>query len=91
MVSHSDYCAEFSRELLSVVLGKRIGKLHVFPQKVYSGSNTDKHGTRLDVFIDEAESGELENATIYDVEPESGDKNETIKTLPDVPNSIMPK
>ena len=81
MVSHPEFGEEFSRALLRIILGKEVGKLEVVPQKIYYGSDTDKHGTRLDVYLDETEENMPENATIYDVEPEGEGKEENIKTL----------
>ena len=45
----------------------------MIPQKIYPGTDTDKHGTRLDIYIEENMTNESENdITVYDVEP---DKN----------------
>ncbi|MGN0322624.1 MAG: hypothetical protein ACI4DZ_05880 [Oliverpabstia sp.] len=52
VVNYPDIGEKFIRELLKVILGKEIGKLTVIPQKVYPGSDTDKHGARLDVYIE---------------------------------------
>jgi len=68
LVSHPEYGEEFSRELLRNLFGREFGKLQVVAQKVYYGSDTDTHGARLDVYLEE-EDGK-ENATIFDVEPE---------------------
>ena len=39
---------------------REFGKLTVIPQKVYGGTDTDKHGARLDVYLEEElESGVL--------------------------------
>lgn len=81
MVSHPEFGEEFSRELLRIILGKEIGKLQVIPQKVYYGNDTETHGARLDVYLEEVEDGGLDNATIYDMEPESVTKGEPIRTL----------
>ena len=52
VVNYPEIGEKFIRELLNVILGKEIGKLTVIPQKVYPGSDTDKHGARLDVYIE---------------------------------------
>ena len=75
MVSHPEFGEEFSRELLRILFGREFGKLQVVAQKVYYGSDTDTHGARLDVYLEE-EDGE-ENATIFDFEPEQGKKDIT--------------
>lgn len=44
----------------------------VIPQKVYYGSDTDKHGARIDVYLEELPSEENLSgvATVYDVDPD---------------------
>jgi predicted transposase/invertase (TIGR01784 family) len=79
MVSHPEFGEEFTRDLLRIILGKEVGKLTIIPQKVYYGTDTDKHGARLDVYLEE---DELENATIFDLEPESEEKDISLKSLP---------
>ena len=51
---------------MKILLHVEMYRVHIVPQKVYYGSDTDKHGTRLDVFIEE-DGG---TGTIYDVEPD---------------------
>ena len=84
VVSHPEFGEKFSRELLRIILGKQVGKLKVVPQKVYYGSDTEYHGARLDVYLEEALDGEgfLEDATIYDIEPEQSDKREKLSNIP---------
>ena len=57
-----------------------MGRLEVIPQKIYYGSDTDRHGARLDVYLEECDD-DLDNATIYDLEPESEGKLEDLKSL----------
>ena len=79
VVNYPDIGEKFIRELLKVILGKEIGKLTVIPQKVYPGSNTDKHGARLDVYIEEDCDNESENdITVYDIEPDKNIKDVSI-------------
>ena len=75
MISHPEFGEEFARDLIRIILGKEVGKLKVVPQKVYYGSDTDTHGARLDVYLEE------ENATIYDVEAESKSKDFSLKSI----------
>lgn len=84
MLNHPEFGEEFSRNLLKVIFGRDFGNLKVIPQKVYYGSDTDKHGARLDVYLEETFDGDtlLENVTLYDVEPELKDNEQNIKTLP---------
>lgn len=55
MVTYPEIGEKFMRELLKVIFQRDFGKLKVIPQKVYYGSNTDKHGARLDVYLEEPE------------------------------------
>ena len=84
MVTYPGIGEEFSRELLRIIFQKEFGQLIVIPQKVYYGSDTDKHGTRLDVYLEEDISNlpDLPTATIYDVEPDQNDDVESILALP---------
>ena len=81
MVNNPDFGEEFSRELLRIILGKEVGKLQVFPQKAFYGSEPETHGARLDVYLEEDAENGLENATLYDIEPESPEKKESVKSL----------
>lgn len=66
---------EFCRILLEIIFGRRFGKLEVVAQKVYYGSDTDKHGARLDVYLEEEAFGIGGDGipTILDIEPEQKD------------------
>lgn len=80
LVNHPKYGEKFSRDILKIILGKEFKKLKIIPQKVYYGSDTDKHGARLDVYLEEEEDGDT--ATVCDVEPNIDDSKEHIKSLP---------
>ena len=69
---------EFFRILLSTFLQQEFRTIRVIPQKVFSGVDTDRHGIRLDVYIEATSEGEKPDATIYDIEAESraANKNE---------------
>lgn len=89
MVSQEEVGEEFCRILLGTILGREIRKVRVVPQKSILGIDTDKHGIRLDAYIEEVpEECALEGAgmidaeivsDIYDVEP---DKRYEKQTLP---------
>ncbi|MDD3337563.1 MAG: Rpn family recombination-promoting nuclease/putative transposase [Lachnospiraceae bacterium] len=53
----------FSRELLEIIFERHFGKLKVVPQKVYYGSDTDRHGARLDVYLEEGKEQDWPDAT----------------------------
>ncbi|MCI5873181.1 MAG: Rpn family recombination-promoting nuclease/putative transposase [Roseburia sp.] len=79
MVSQEEGGEEFCRILLGTILGRTIRKVKVIPQKNILGIDTDKHGIRLDAYIEEVrEECELEGvklidaevaSDIYDIEP----------------------
>lgn len=79
MVNHPEIGENFVRELLRVIFKKEFGSLTVIPQKVYPGTNTNKHGARLDVFIEE-DATNKEDITVYDLEPDKNIKD--VKSLP---------
>lgn len=83
MLTYPEIGEKFVRELLKTIFGREFGKLTVVPQKVYYGSDTDKHGARLDVYLEEHVSIESEDdAIVYDVEPDQNDDVEDIQALP---------
>ena len=69
---------------LKIIFQKDFGKLTVVPQKIYYGSDTDKHGARLDVYLEEdlSDTNSLAKATVYDIEPDNNDTKKYIAALP---------
>lgn len=84
MVTYPEIDEKFTRTLLKIIFGREFKHLSVYPQKVYYGSDSNLHGTRLDVYLKEkTEDGELgEQAAVYDIEPDKNDNLESIKALP---------
>lgn len=78
VLSYPEIGEIFCRKLLKILLDVDLGNIRVVPQKVYYGSDTDQHGARLDVYIEE--NGEAE--TIFDVEPDNNDDEYLITALP---------
>lgn len=73
---------EFTRRFLKIIFGREFKRLLVVPQKIYYGDDSNLHGARLDVYIEEEASDEEcpVQATVYDMEP---DKNVgDVKALP---------
>ncbi len=71
---------KFARELLRTIFGREFGHLTVVPQKIYYGSDTDFHGARLDVYLEEELPDEVN--IVYDVEPNQSDDTESVLALP---------
>ena len=88
MMNHPKYGPKFSRLLLKLILGRDVGKLHVIPQKEYYGEDTDLHGARLDVYLEEEEPDFLLDfedegvPSVYDLEPEKKKDLESKDNLP---------
>ena len=80
MVTYPVIGEKFVRELLQTIFDREFGKLTMVPQKVYYGSNTDKHGARLDVYVEEETEEETDAA--YDVEPDQNNGEEEVRALP---------
>ena len=75
---------QFGRKLLEIIFNRKFEKLKIVPQKVYYGADTDKHGLRLDVYIEEEIDSEtlLKNSSIFDLEVESEKKKGSMDELP---------
>ena len=76
MLSQEEDGEEFARILLSTILGRQIRKVKIIPQKNILGIDTDKHGIRLDAYIQEVpdeHDSKLADVklipSIYDLEP----------------------
>lgn len=77
--------AEFARILLGTILGRPIRKVRVIPQKSIPGIDTDKHGIRLDAYIEDVSDELLANQVdaevipdIYDIEPDNTYERNTL-------------
>jgi len=70
MLSYPEIGEKFARLLLETVFSRKFGKLTIIPQKTYYGGDTDQHGARLDVYIEETGDAEA-IAAAYDVESQS--------------------
>jgi len=60
----------FCRRLLSVLLQRRIGRIHITTQRTFPAAAPQYRGIRMDVEIEESDGGEQDNVTnVYDLEP----------------------
>ncbi len=84
VVSYPGIGEQFARILLRIIFHREFGKLTVISQKNYYGIDTDKHGARLDVYLEEQElpQDSFENVTVYDVEPEQKNSEKVVTSLP---------
>jgi len=75
LLSQGEDGEEACRILLSTILGRRIRRVRIVPQKSVLGIDTDKHGIRMDAYIEEVSEeagGEIDAQVIpdiYDLEP----------------------
>ncbi|MDD7148843.1 MAG: hypothetical protein SOY45_07930 [Lachnospiraceae bacterium] len=76
MIIHPVVGLRFSKRVLTTILGREIGTLSIAVQKAYPGENTDRHGIRLDVCLDEQGGG------IVDLEPDQNSSAEDVASLP---------
>lgn len=67
---------KFARILLSTILGKHIRKVRIVPQKNILGLDTNKHGIRLDAYVEDISDESDSNLAdvdlipdVYDLEP----------------------
>lgn len=78
MMSQEEESEEFARIVLRTILGKEIRRVRIVPQKGILGIDSDRHGIRLDAYIEEVKDDTLlvngafdaeVTSDIYDVEP----------------------
>ena len=85
LISHPIYGERFARILIKTILSKDIKILKIIPQMNYYGQDTDRHGARLDVYIEEEDSmvqGNVQLGTIYDIEPDRNNNKASRDALP---------
>lgn len=76
LISHKEYGEKASKYILECIFNRKIKKLLVVPQRFWIGEDTESHGVRLDVYLDE------ENGEIFDIEPDQNDGKEETESLP---------
>ena len=76
LTSHKVYGERASRYILECILGRKIGKLTVIPQRFLAGENPEAHGVRMDVYLDE------EDGEIFDIEPDRNGGTDSVLSLP---------
>ncbi len=71
VASNREISEPFYRQLLSVLLGKELGKIHVQAQQFIPGGTPELRGIRMDVEITEYNEGMVTG--VYDLEPHMKD------------------
>ena len=85
MLAYPDTGEAFIRKLLETLFDRKFPHLKIRAQESFAGSNTDLRGARLDVYIEEDGSVQIngdEIPTVYDVEPDHNHKSAEIKAFP---------
>ena len=85
MLAYPDTGEAFIRKLLETLFDRKFPHLKICAQESFAGVNTDLRGARLDVYIEEDGSAQIngdEIPTVYDVEPDHNHKNAEIKAFP---------
>ena len=82
MMGYPEIGEVFCKKLLKIIFQRDFTNLRITPQKVYYGMDTELHGTRLDVFIEEDGDNQEGIATVYDVEPDKNSDKKSIQALP---------
>jgi len=82
MLLQEDVQEEFCRILLKTILNKEVRHVKVTPQKTILGADTNKHGIRLDAYIEAVVGSDSIDADvvpdIYDIEPNRTYERETL-------------
>lgn len=82
VVTYPQVGEQFVRVLLKTIFGREFKHLSVTAQKVLYGSDTDRHGARLDVYLEPEVEDFEERATVYDIEPDRNDSASDKRELP---------
>ena len=85
MLAYPDTGEAFIRKLLETLFDRKFPHLKIRAQESFAGVNTDLRGARLDVYIEEDGSVQIngdEIPTVYDVEPDHNHKSAEIKAFP---------
>lgn len=85
IMSHPLYGKRFARILVRTILNRDIKVLKIVSQQNYYGQDTDRHGARLDVYIEEENGilqGEVNASNIYDIEPDQTSDKAAQGSLP---------
>lgn len=82
IVSDLEVGPEFCRRILEIILNRKIGQIKIIAQRTYPGVDPEKHGARLDVYMEEDGNAEAEISTVYDIEPDRNSKKSMVLALP---------
>ena len=82
MVTYPGIGEAFVKTLLKIIFRRDFDKLIIVPQKIYYGTDTDKHGARLDVYLEEPSGTDPGKATVYDMEPDRNADARSLAALP---------
>ena len=85
MLAYPDTGEAFIRKLLETLFDRKFPHLKIRAQESFAGVNMDLRGARLDVYIEEDGSVQIngdEIPTVYDVEPDHNHKSAEIKAFP---------
>lgn len=63
---------KFCRLLLQAICKKEIGDIEIRPQRIIQGVDTDYHGVRMDLYVNEEDTG------LYDIEPDQHTSREVL-------------
>ena len=85
LASHPVYGERFAGILVKTILNRDMKILKIVPQMHYYGKNTNLHGARLDVYIEEdadSTEGNCALGSMYDIEPDHTRSREDRAALP---------
>ena len=85
LISHPVYGERFAGILVKTILNRDVKILKIVSQMNYYGQDTNRHGARLDVYIEEEDGvaqGDVQLSSIYDIEPDQNDDKISKEALP---------
>lgn len=85
LISHPIYGERFAKILIKAILNRDVKILKIVPQMNFYVQDTDRHGARLDVYIEEEGGvvhGNVQLSNIYDIEPDQNNGKASKDALP---------
>ena len=84
LVSYPEYGKQFCKKFLKILFQKEFQDITITPQTTYEGEDTNLHGARLDLYVEEKDAAEIDDKNVdnvYDLEPDKNVRKEDVKVL----------
>ena len=83
LVSYPEYGTQFCKKFLKILFQKEFQDITIIEQKTYEGEDTDLHGARLDLYVEEKDAVKMDEKNVpnvYDLEPDKNNEQDSLGT-----------